>query len=70
MTSIATDDLEGMSMPLNQGMFDTCVAHAFAKVLVDSILQKYEVALDRNAVINYIKCTNPDIYEGGTSYNL
>lgn len=65
MTSLATDDLEGMSMPLNQGNFGTCVAFAFTKVLTDSILHKYGVALDYHAIIAAIKFSNPDIFEGG-----
>ena len=48
-----------MSAPLNQGSFDTCVAYAFSKCLVDGVLGKYAVPLKIEDVLAQVKASCP-----------
>ena len=73
MATFVTDNdnnVESMSMPYNQGDFGTCVAHAFTKVLVDSILKKYGVALRHESIIGAIEAKLPKIFEGHDSFQM
>ena len=38
----------------NQGGFGTCAVHAFAKCLAQGMLQKYDIAVDPNALIQQV----------------
>lgn len=48
------------SAPLNQGRdFGTCAGYAFAKTLVENVLNKYAVAFEVKDVLGAVKITCP-----------
>ena len=51
--------LAKMSAPLNQGLFGTCVGHAFSKCLVDGVFGKYGVPLEIKDVLTAVKVACP-----------
>ena len=57
MASITT------SAPLNQGVFGTCVGHAFAKAFTDGVLNKYGVPIDVHDILSAVKLKG-DCWEG------
>jgi hypothetical protein len=51
----ATDRAPSLALPLNQGKWGTCTAHAFAHAVSSGLMGKYDVPIEREKIVEMLK---------------
>jgi hypothetical protein len=50
----ATDRAPSLALPLNQGKWGTCAAHAFANAVSSGLIGKYDLAIEREKIVDML----------------